>query len=494
MTAMLDFQWLAVAPELILIVTVSLVLLLDSWWPACPYVAGPVSLCGLTTALAAAVFSLPDLMAVMPWHGTGLRMSAATGLIAKITADDLSHFFTILLLSVGIMVTLIMLCETRENQDGAGAFALVLLANIGALVMAKGVDLLVIFLGWLTAHSAVSLAIGSRRNSARSGTAPALTHFLISVLVAGFFLYGIAFIYGATGFTSIAEISLELEKVDLIRNPYVLMGRALLLAGLGFSLALVPFHFWVSDVYDAAPTAITAFLAVAVKIAALAGFLRIFCGFGVGIDENGIFWILAVLTMTVGNLAALAQTSVRRLLAFSAIGHTGYMMVGIVAGGVPGWSAVLFYLITYAFTYLGAFGLVALCSWRSRISDDRILYTGLGLRYPLLGLMMALFMLSLAGLPPLGGFMGKLVVLRAAMNGGYVWLVVIALANNLVSLYYCLRLIAVLYRSGSDSDTIVQHSAPAASVVGMMAAGTIHSGICSAGYITWACAAVERLF
>lgn len=387
------------------------------------------------------------------------------------------------------MVTLIALGEARESRDAASTFALVLLASVGALTMVKGADLLVIFLGWLTAQVAVSLAIGPR--SGGRGTAPALMYFLLSSLAAGFFLYGIAFLYGATGSTNIEDISFVLEKLDLGTHGQVLAGRGLIFSGLGFSLALVPFHSWVADVYDDASPAVAAFLTVAVKAATVAGFMRIFCGFAVGRDESGLFWIVAVLTMTVGNLAALAQTSIRRLLAFSAVAHTGYLLVGIVAGGVAGWSAVFLYLITYACMFLGAFSVAARCG-RTNGADDGC--AGLALRFPVAGLMLALFLLSIAGVPLLGGFTGKLLVLRAAMNAGYPWLVIIGLGNGLLSLYCCLRFIAVLYRDSSGPDPVMRCSVPGSLVTGLMAAGTIHSGLFASSYAAWAQAAVERLF
>src|SRR5439155_1911595 len=291
----------------------------------------------------------------------------------------------------------------REQLLAPEYYVLLLFATLGAMVMAAGSDLMVIFLGLELMSVAVYVLAGFDRRRARSAEA-ALKYFLLGAFASGFLLYGIALVYGATATTNFALIGAQVS-IDGT-SIMLLIGLALLIVGFGFKVAAVPFHMWAPDVYDGAPTPVTAFMATAVKAAAFAALFRLlnsaFAGVAVWHD---ILWWLAAITMIGGNLFALGQRSLKRMLAYSSVAHAGYLLVAVTAGGPQGGSAALFYLAVYSVMNLGAFGVLALLGReqeeRVRLSD----LAGLGARHPALALAMTLFMLSLGGIPPTAGFM-----------------------------------------------------------------------------------------
>src|SRR5581483_1574476 len=282
-----------------------------------------------------------------------------------------------------------------------------------------------------------------------------LKYFLLGAFATGFLLYGIAFFYGATGSTRLDVITTALARDGL--GPFTLLGIALVLVGLGFKVALIPFHVWTPDVYEGAPTAVTAFMAVGVKAAAFAALVRVFLAGlgGAAAAWTGLLWALAALTMTVGNVTAVTQRNVKRMLAYSSIAHAGYALVGVVAApataglaasaGASGGAAVLFYLAVYAVMNLGAFAVVVALGRRGEPNEDLRDWAGVGFRHPVLGLAMAVFMLSLAGIPPTAGFAGKLYLFGAAVDAGDVGLAVVGVLNSLVSVYYYFGVLVQMY-------------------------------------------------
>jgi NADH-quinone oxidoreductase subunit N len=347
-----------------------------------------------------------------------------------------------------------------------------------------------IFLGLEVMSIPVYVMAGFSRRRMKSNEA-ALKYFLLGAFASGIFLYGIAMIYGATGATDLAAVRAAWKPA-----PLALAGVGLLLVGFGFKISSVPFHMWTPDAYEGAPTPVTGFMAVGVKAAAFAAFLRVFVvGFDLSADKvNSLLWVFAVATMTVGNLAAIAQHNIKRMLAYSSIAHAGYVLVGMVAGTAAGQGAMLSYLLAYAFMTLGAFAVVILLvrdgEEREEISD----FAALGYRRPALGLAMTLFMLSLGGIPPTAGFTGKFYVFRAALEAGYTWLVILAVLNSAASMFYYLRVIGVMYRSEPTRD--LRATGPSAAcglALAVSAAATIVLGIFPAGALDLAVRSVQAL-
>src|SRR5271170_7707413 len=334
--------------------------------------------------------------------------------------DDYAAFFELLII-VATAITIAMSLDYVPDNGLAGAeyYALILMAALGMMLMAAASDLIIIFLGLETMSIAVYALAGFMRRDVRSNEG-AIKYFILGAFSTGFLLYGIALIYGATGTIQLDPIRAALSAY-MATNPLLLLGVGMLLIGFGFKVAAVPFHMWTPDAYEGAPTPITAFMAVGVKIAAFAGFLRIFLVHlgPVSARWSPVLWVLAALTMTAGNLTALVQTNIKRMLAYSAIAHAGYILVGMAAApsGAAG-GAILYYLLGYAFTNLGAFAIVIAVERRNRSGDLISDYRGLARSNPLLAAAMTFFMLSLTGVPPLAGFVGKFYVLSAAMNAG----------------------------------------------------------------------------
>ncbi|HEY2664896.1 MAG TPA: NADH-quinone oxidoreductase subunit N [Candidatus Binataceae bacterium] len=376
--------------------------------------------------------------------------------------DDYTVYFALAILVTAAIVILLSLDYVPETgMVGAEYYSLILFATLGMLLMAAAGDLIIIFLGLETMSLAIYVLAGFARRDPKSGEA-AMKYFILGAFSTGFLLYGIALLYGATGSIKLDAISRALSSP--MSSPLLLMGIGMLLIGFGFKVAAVPFHMWTPDAYEGAPTSITAFMAVGVKIAAFAAFLRVFTGHlgGVRAEWNWVLWTLAALTMTAGNLIALVQTNIKRLLAYSAIAHAGYILVGMAAGNAASGAAVMYYLLAYALTNLGAFGVV-IALGRKGVPHDLIEdYRGLSTRHPMLAAAMALFLFSLVGVPPLAGFVGKFYIFSAALNAGLVWLVVIAAINTVIAAYYYISVIVAMYMlEGAPAEDFTLNRRPA---------------------------------
>jgi NADH-quinone oxidoreductase subunit N len=369
----------------------------------------------------------------------------------------------VLLLSVGYL--------PRQGVVTGEYYALALFATVGMMLMAAGTDLLVIFLALELMSLSLYVLAGSFR--ARSeGNEAALKYFLLGAFASGFFLYGIALLYGATGTTNLARLGAALAAPGAARNPMVLAGLALLLVGFAFKTSAVPFHQWAPDVYQGAPTPVAAFIATGSKAAAFGGLLRVLATVRpLQTDWTAALWLLAALTMTVGNVVALAQGNVKRLLAYSSVAHVGYMLVGLAAGLEPGSPAVLFYLAVYAVASVGAFGI-----------------------FLLLALGLTIFLLALIGMPPTAGFVGKFYLFSAAIQRGLVALAVIAVLNSVVAAYYYLRLIVYMYMREPEGAATTAFVTPAASIaLGLSAWVTLQLGLWPGPVLTLAQRAVAPL-
>ncbi|HEX16145.1 MAG: NADH-quinone oxidoreductase subunit N [Deltaproteobacteria bacterium] len=386
------------------------------------------------------------VLAFLPLFGSlGRPYEAFSGMVS---VDLFSLFFKVLFLVIGFLVVLLSLDYTaREGIAFGEYYALLLIASAGMMLMASSANLVALFLGLEIMSIAIYALAGIMRDDARSVEA-AFKYFLLGAFASGFLLYGMALTYATTGTLHLRAIADKLASNAAFRSmPLMIVGLGLLVVGFGFKLALVPFHMWTPDVYEGAPTSITAFMATGVKAAAFAGMLRVFFTALPALEGHWreLLWVLAVATMTLGNLVALRQEDVKRMLAYSSIAHAGYMLVGFVAGGELGRAGILFYLFAYAFMNIGAFAVVALLGRKgapNTLLDD---YAGVGFKHPLLAVAMAVFLFSLAGVPPTAGFMAKFYVFSAAVKAGYYWLAVLGVLNSAVAAYYYLRVMVYMY-------------------------------------------------
>jgi len=374
-----------------------------------------------------------------------------------VVSDGYAAVFYAIFIVTALLSTLIALAylEERGMQQGE-YYILILLSTCGMMLMAASTDLIVTFLGLEIMSIALYVLAGFNRRLISSGEA-GLKYFLLGAFASAFFLYGVAFVYGATGSTNIHEIGDWFKANQTYQNnPIALVGLALLIIGLGFKVAAVPFHWWTPDVYHGAPTSATAFMAVGAKAAGFAALVRILAtSFG---GTFTVHWqiaigLLAVITMTGGNIAALAQKDVKRMLAYSSIAHAGYLLVGVAAlppAGdelyrVQAVSGILFYLMSYAFINIGAFAVVALLEKRENIGTKLSEYTALSTRQPFIAFVMLLFMFSLTGIPPFMGFWGKWYIFWAAVDAQLGWLAAIGMINSAISAFYYLSVIIQMY-------------------------------------------------
>jgi NADH-quinone oxidoreductase subunit N len=461
-----EVVWLPLLPTLIVTGTAFLVLLVDM------FIDGPdrdgLGWLGIVGAIVAAVAS-----ATM-WNQQGNAI--AGGFIV----DNYALFFN-LVFCLAASLTLLMsmdYLETIEVRSGE-YYALVLFATAGMMTMAAATDLIVLFLGLEVMSIAAYVLAGIWRRELRSSEA-AVKYFLLGAFATGFLLFGIALIYGAFGTTTLGPVRDGLATMSGDQRVLALGGMALLMIGFGFKVAAVPFHAWAPDVYEGSPTSITAFMAVGVKAAAFAAFARVFLHTFAALyaDWSGALWIIAALTMTFGNVAALLQRNIKRMLAYSSIAHAGYILVGMVAAGRDGGAAILYYLLAYAFMNLGAFAVVVALARKGEHNEELDDLAGLGFKRPFLGACMSIFMLSLAGIPTLAGFTGKLFLFSAAVQAGYIGLAVLGVLNSVVSMYYYAGVLVKMYMTEGTGEPVALSQQPHIfAAVLITATGTVFLGI-----------------
>jgi NADH-quinone oxidoreductase subunit N len=472
MPALAAVDWWALGPLMVLSVGFMLLLLLEFLPTSAPN--GRAAIVSLATLAAAgyALFRVGDA-----------KRELFGGMFLQ---DGFTVFFTLLFIGIAALSVLqswdyLKRTGLRESEF----YALTLAATIGMILMAASGDLITIFLGLELMSLALYVLVGFRRWQLESSEA-ALKYFLMGAFASGFLLYGIALLYGATGTTQLARMAAFLGDTPDPGNPLLIAGGLLVLVGFAFKVAAVPFHMWTPDAYEGAPTTVTGYMSVGAKAAAFAALLRLLL---VGLPDIGREWApvlswIAVLTMTVGNVTALLQNNVKRMLAYSSIAHAGYVLVAVIAGGRDGGSAALFYLAVYSAMNLGAFGVLAMLG---RGGEERVQIAdlaGVGFRSPFLALAMTVFMLSLGGIPPTAGFMGKVYVFGTALQANLLPLVIVGVLNSVVSVFYYLRVTVAMYMSEPRGEpTGVSWGAPSLIALIVTLALTLWWGVQAQGLL-----------
>ena len=399
-----------------------------------------------------------------------------------VSADNFGLFVTLVLVVVGILtVALSSQVVERDGINPGEYHSLTLFAIGGMMLMATATDLLVIFIALEILSLSVYILTGIRRES-KAGAEAAFKYFLLGGFSSAFFLYGIAFTFGIAGTTKLEEVAVVMSTLAGGRELLTYIALGLLLVGFGFKVSAVPFHMWTPDAYEGAPAVVTAFMSAGVKAAAFAAFVRVFMSAFGGLQPQWepVIWMLSAASMILGVVVGVVQRNVRRMLAYSSIAHAGYLMMAMAAGNDTGKGAILFYLLTYALTSVGAFGVTALVATRERSNDDLNDYAGLSKRQPLLAFLMTIFLLSLGGFPPTAGFIGKWYLFSAAVSAGSFALAIIGVLTSVVSVFFYLRVVVMMYMSDEASAStgpVTQPSAASIFALAVPLAATFYLGI-----------------
>ena len=468
------------APALIVMGAGCLVLLLDLLPPRASKVhLATVALLGVVAAL---------LTSLAAWGGRG------RGFRDMVILDNYALFFHVVICYGAALIVLLSIDYLRRSGVESGEYyALVLFSTSGMLLLTSASDLIVVFLAIELMSLSLYVLSGLFKGRRQAGEA-SMKYFLLGAFASAFLLYGIALLYGATGTTNIDRIAAAAAAAP--HDTLLIAGLGLLLVGFGFKISSAPFHMWAPDVYEGAPTSVTALIATGSKAAVFAVLVRLLLSGvrAVQADWTAVLWVLAALTMTLGNVVAIAQSNLKRMLAYSSIAHVGYMLVGLVAGGAAGAGAVLFYLLAYTFTTAGTFGVITLCVRAGEEAVDVRDYAGLGRRHPVLAFALALLLLSLVGIPPLAGFVGKFYLFGAAVRAGFVWLTVLGVLNSAVAAYYYLRVIVTMYMQEPDGQSAsVAPSFAGGLAVTIAVIGVVLLGLMPAPFVDLAQVAVAPL-
>lgn len=404
-----------------------------------------------------------------------------TAFAGMVLTDKISQMIVFILLFTTFLTILLSLTYHEYVQlEFTEYFPLLLFSTVGMMLMAKANHFIIFFLGLETFSIALYVLAGFRKFNKFSLEA-SLKYFLLGAFASGILLYGIALLYGEVGTTALAEVKKYfIEHGSQVPVPmYLALG--MILVGFAFKIALVPFHMWTPDVYQGAPVPVTAFMSVGAKAAGFVALIRIFldAAFLMSMKWTAVMWILAVLTMFLGNIVALVQSNIKRMLAYSSIAHAGYILIGLIAADEKSSVfAIIFYLFVYALSNMAAFGVIDILAGKDEKYMEIDDFSGLGFKRPFLGLVFVVAMLSLAGLPPTAGFMGKLYLFSTAVNNGYIFLVVLGVINSMISAYYYLRPVVAMYMKEPAEGRESQAVLPAAGLALLIALwGMIHLGV-----------------
>jgi NADH-quinone oxidoreductase subunit N len=463
LTPLLEPHWMnAVLPEMILSVSGILMILFDAFAPKARGAMAPLAVLLLMVAAASESMVAGGVFFGGTWE---------TGALTQIF--DLVFLLTALLATLFSREYL-----RRERIEGGEFYALLMWGTVGMMMMAKGLDLLIVVLGLEMLSICIFVLVGYHRRIAISNEA-SLKYFLMGAFATGFILYGTALFYGACGSTKLSDLANFFQTADP-HNPLLTIAFILLIAGLGFKLALAPFHAWAPDVYQGAPTPVAAWLSVAPKAATLMALVRIFWAMGPVAQHAGwmhIVAVLSILSMIIGNAVAIAQRDLKRMLAYSGIAHVGYMMIAMLTVREDSVAAVAVYAVTYALMNVGAFGVVSMLAKNQNDPQTLDDIAGLGFRRPFYGLALSVCMFSLSGLPPTAGFVSKFYIFKTAVESGHTTVALIGILTSIVSVYYYLRVVYFLYmKEGSEGETEIDSgvfgvAALTISIVGILLIG-----------------------
>jgi NADH-quinone oxidoreductase subunit N len=472
-----------ILPEMFLSVVAMVLLLINVFVPGDRKAyLGYLSLFGIVAA------------GVLVGAGWGSHVESFSG---SVVLDNFATFFKmIFLVSAGLAILISDQYMEREGCNHGELYPLILFTVVGMMLMASGTDLMTIFLGLEVMSVALYVLAGFNRTNTKSNEA-GLKYFLLGCFSTGFLLYGMALIYGATGTTRIANIAAAVGQMSLpSANIMLVAGMLLMLTGFAFKVAAAPFHMWTPDVYEGAPTPMTAFMSAGPKAAGFAAALRIFLVAlpTLQVEWSQVLWILAVLTMTVGNITALRQDNIKRMLAYSSIAHAGYCLVGFTAGNGTGTAGILFYMLSYAFMNIGAFAIIILVGKKGESNGNVQDFAGFGVKHPVLAAAMTIFLFSLAGMPPTAGFIGKFYLFSGAIQQGYIWLAVIGVLNSAASVYYYLRVMVYMYmKDPTEEFDWMQLTVPMALCVAISVAGSMIPGIVPSLILQYAQEAIKLI-
>jgi len=470
-----NIPWLALLPEILLSSFGVLVMLGDAAMaPGRKWALGMVTLLGIYCAGAAAL--------------TSYAVSPGRAFSGMIVVDGAATFFRLLITVIGLVTVLASMSYLRRNRLPQGEYyVLILFSMAGQGLMAASGEMILLFLGLEISSLSTYVLAGFLRQDSRSSES-ALKYFFLGSFATAFLLYGVALIYGAAGTTELAAIRAAIRNGEA-EGGLIAAGAALLFVGLAFKVSAAPFHIWTPDVYQGAPSPVTAFLSTGPKAAAFAIFLRVFF---TALPEAGPVWVLvswisAFLSMLIGNFGALVQNNIKRMLAYSSIAHAGYVLVAFTAGSEVGAAAAMFYLAAYAAMNLGAFVVVSHFASRGERYVEIDDYAGLGRRRPFLAATLAIFLLSLAGIPLTGGFFGKFYIFRAAVEADLIGLTVLGLMNTALAAYYYLRVMVVMYMEEPRETAPVAPLPPGiAAAIVLSVAATFYLGIFPGGVLRFA--------
>ncbi len=467
-----------VAPELFLLTAACAILVIDLFLKdeqrEATYILAQIALIG-TASLALLV-------------GGGERQVVFSGSVIRDGMTDLLKA-SICVIAFGAFLYAKEYLKDRNLFKGE-FYTLGMFAVIGMLIMVSAGDFLTVYLGLELLSLSLYALVAFDRESGR-GSEAAMKYFVLGAIASGMLLYGISMIYGATGSISFAGIA-EAIANDAVNNTIMVFGTVFVVIGLAFKFGAVPFHMWAPDVYDGAPTAVTMIIASAPKIAAVAMAIRIL-GEGLGginADWQGMLVILAVLSMALGNVVAIAQSNIKRMLAYSTISHVGFIFLGLLAGSQSGYASAMFYAITYALTALGAFGIIILLSRKGFEADRLDDFRGLNQRSPWFAAMMLLLMFSMAGVPPTVGFFAKLFVLEAAIRVDLTWLAIVAVFFSVIGAFYYLRIVKLMYFDKPADSAPLQAGMDTQIALSVNGLAMLALGIYPAGLMAWCVAAV----
>ncbi|MBM3144697.1 MAG: NADH-quinone oxidoreductase subunit N [Chloroflexi bacterium] len=476
-------DFLSILPITILVAWASMILLVDVFNHKQKWLSPLLAAVGLAVALS---FSIAQ---------SGNSYAGFNGMVI---VDGFTAFLDVLFCASGLAgIALAYDYNKRMGIDRGEYYVLLMFSISGMMLMSAAADLIVVFLALELLSIPLYVLAGFARPRLDSEEA-ALKYFLLGAFAGGFVVYGVALAFGAAGSTALGAIfaAVSAGTADM---TLLVIGAGLILVGFGFKVAVVPFQMWTPDVYQGAPSAVTAFMAVGAKAAGFAALLRVFTAALPSLYDElvPVMWVLAALTMIVGNIIAIAQTNIKRMLAYSSIAHAGYIFMALVAFGqqavaADAVAAALFYLLAYAVTNFGAWGVVIAlekAEGKGLQLDD---YAGLGRKYPALAAAMLVFMLSFTGVPPTLGFVGKFFLFRTVLEAGFVWLAIIGVLTSLISASFYLRVLVIMYMR--DGEPEVSRPVLLNLTTGLTAVGTVVLSIVSVPLFRWASQAVLRLF